>query len=185
MPKERSKVKLTIWLSTTKSQESPRFPCMQVACNILLKRSWRGLQLCFRTHLNHRFTHKVMGPQNRENPNFGNFRSLRTNYIWVLVLWPGIKYTIRGKVVASPKSEPWWTLWICVCPWFIRAPKCFNYTLTNLLFGLCKSMWVIELLVDLPNPIAKLQHALLPPKCYEPRSTPQFFLLPMSSPLDL
>jgi len=25
----------------------------------------------------------------------------------VLVPWPGTKYTIRGKVVASPKSRPW------------------------------------------------------------------------------
>jgi len=29
------------------------------------------------------------------------------NNIWVLVLWPGTKYTIRGKVVISPKSRPW------------------------------------------------------------------------------
>jgi hypothetical protein len=31
----------------------------------------------------------------------------RKNAIWMLVLWPAIEYTIRGKVVASPKSEPW------------------------------------------------------------------------------
>ncbi len=30
--------------------------------------------------------------------------------------------------------------------------KCFNYILTNLLFGLCRSMWVIKLLVTLPSP---------------------------------
>jgi hypothetical protein len=28
----------------------------------------------------------------------------RQNDIWVLVPWPGIEYTIKGKVVASPKS---------------------------------------------------------------------------------
>jgi len=27
--------------------------------------------------------------------------------IWMWVLWPATKYTIRGKVVASPKSGPW------------------------------------------------------------------------------
>jgi len=74
------------------------------------------------------------------------------NDIWVLALSPGIENTIRGKVVASPKSGPWWVLWIHVCPWFIYAPKCPNYALTNVLFGLCKSMWVIDLLVNLPNP---------------------------------
>jgi hypothetical protein len=30
--------------------------------------------------------------------------------------------------------------------------KCFNYALTNLLFGFCKFMWVINLLVILPSP---------------------------------
>jgi hypothetical protein len=30
--------------------------------------------------------------------------------------------------------------------------KCSNYALTNLLFGLCRSMWIIELLVNLPSP---------------------------------
>jgi hypothetical protein len=30
--------------------------------------------------------------------------------------------------------------------------KCSNYALTNLLFGLCRSMWVIELLVTFPSP---------------------------------
>ncbi len=73
------------------------------------------------------------------------------NDIWVLILWPCTKYTIRGKVVASPKFEPCWVLWICVCPWFVRASRCCNYALTNL-FGLCKSVWVIEFLVNLPSP---------------------------------
>jgi hypothetical protein len=107
------------------------------------------------------------------------------NDIWVLVLWPSIEYTIRGKVVASPKSGPWWVLWICVCPWFIRASKCSNYALTNLLFGLCRSMWVNNFLVNVFNPIPELQHALLPPKCYEPGNAPQLLLLPVFSPLDL
>jgi hypothetical protein len=44
-PKEGLGIKLSIWLSTTKSWESPWFLCLQVACNIPLKISWRGLQL--------------------------------------------------------------------------------------------------------------------------------------------
>jgi hypothetical protein len=91
----------------------------------------------------------------------------RQNDIWVLVLWPGTKYTIEGKVMTSPKSEPWWFLWVHVCPWFIHAPKCSNYTLTNLLFGLCKFVWVIELFINLFSSISKLQHAPLPLKCYK------------------
>jgi len=40
-PKERSIIKLAIWLPTTKSQESPWFPCVQVACDIPLR--WKVL----------------------------------------------------------------------------------------------------------------------------------------------
>jgi hypothetical protein len=45
--------------------------------------------------------------------------------------------------------------------------KCFNYALTNLLFGLCMSVWIIDPLVTRPSPILKLQHTPLPLKCYE------------------
>ncbi len=154
-------VKLPIWLPSIKSRESPQFPCVQVACNIPLESSWQWLQLCFRPHFNQRSTHKVMGPQSCESPSCGNFKTpawesqdKMTFGCWSL--WPSIEYTIRGKVVASPKSGPWWVLWICVCSWLVRAPRCSNYALTNLLFGLCKSAWVSKLLVNLPRPIPKL-----------------------------
>jgi hypothetical protein len=39
-PKEGPGIKLAIWLLTTKSQESPRFPYVQVVCQISLERSW-------------------------------------------------------------------------------------------------------------------------------------------------
>jgi hypothetical protein len=125
-PNERSEVKLVIWLLTTKSHELPWFPCMQVARHIPLENSWHGIQLFFRPHLNQRFAHKVMGLQSCKSPNFGNFGSRRQNDIWVLEPWPGTKFTIRGKVLASPKSGPWWILWVRVCPWLARAPTMFQ-----------------------------------------------------------
>jgi hypothetical protein len=81
----------------------------------------------------------------------------------------------KGEGGGFPKSRLWWVLWVCVCPWFVCAPKCSNYTLTNLLFGLCRSVWVIELLVNLPSPISELQHAPLPAKCCEPGNEPNSF----------
>ncbi len=78
------------------------------------------------------------------------------NDIWVLVMRLGTKYSMRGKVVVSLKFGLWWVLWVCVCMWFVCAPKCFNYALINFLFGLCKPMWIIELLVNLPSPISEL-----------------------------
>jgi hypothetical protein len=56
------------------------------------------------------------------------------------------RHKIRGKVVASPKSGLWWVLWVHVCSWLVRAPKCSNYALINLLFGWCRSMWVLNCL---------------------------------------
>jgi hypothetical protein len=135
--KERSRVKLTIWLPTTKRRESTWFPCDQVACNIPLKSYWQGLQLCFRSHLNRRSAHKVIGPQSRGSPNIGNLGVLRQNVIWMWALWRGTKYTIRGKVVASPKSGPWWVLWIWVCLWLDLAPKVFLQSINQLLVWFC------------------------------------------------
>ncbi len=99
------------------------------------------------------------------------------NIIWVLVPWPGTKYTIRGKVVASPKFGPWWVLWVRVAHDSSEHQTCSNYALTNLLFSLCMSVWVNKLLVNLLSPIPKLQHAPLPPKCCKPRSMPQLLTL--------
>jgi hypothetical protein len=71
--KKRLGIKLTIWLSTTGNQESTRFPCMQVACNTSLERSWRGLQLWFRPRPNQRSAPKVIAPQSCRTPSLGDF----------------------------------------------------------------------------------------------------------------
>jgi hypothetical protein len=91
-PKERSWVKFSIWLPTTKRWESPSFPSLEVACHILLKSSWQGLQLWFRPHLNRRSTHKVMGLQRCESPNFGNFPSGSPRTKWHLGAGPMAKH---------------------------------------------------------------------------------------------
>ncbi len=73
-PKERSGLKLAVWLPTIKSQESTWFSCVQVACNMLLKSSQRGLQLCFKPHPDRRSTHEVIALQGCGSPILGNFR---------------------------------------------------------------------------------------------------------------
>ncbi len=127
-PKEGPIIKLLIWFSTTKSQESPWITYVHVACYIPLKRYWRMLQFCFRPHLNQSFEKIIMSLQSCRSPNFRNcgtpkLGDLGQNDIWMQAPWPGTKNNIRGKVVAFPKSGPWWILWIYVCPWFICAPK--------------------------------------------------------------
>jgi hypothetical protein len=118
--KERLGVKLVIWLPTTKSQESPRFPYVKVACEIPLESSWQGLQLCFRPHLNRRSAHKVMGPQNCESPE--------------------TKWHLGAGLVA----RLWWVLWIWVCPWLVLAPKMFQLCTNQLVvwFCVCSCEWL-------------------------------------------
>jgi hypothetical protein len=73
--KEKSGVKLTIWLPTTKSQESTRPRCVQVECNTSLKRSQRELQVCFRPHPNRRSKQRVMTPQSGKSLNRDSFET--------------------------------------------------------------------------------------------------------------
>jgi hypothetical protein len=73
-PKEGSKVKLAVWLLTIKSQESPRFPCMQVACHIQLESSQRGLQFCFRLISIGGLHAKLWAPKVMGIPTFGIWR---------------------------------------------------------------------------------------------------------------
>jgi hypothetical protein len=134
-PKEGLVVELPIWLSIIKSQESTRFPCVQIVCDIPLESSWRKLQLCLRLHFNQKFARKVMRPQNRKNPNFGNFP--RQNAIWMWASWRGTKYIVKGKVVASPKSRSWWVLWVRICPWLVLAPKVLQLCTNQLVVWFC------------------------------------------------
>ncbi len=59
--KRGPRVKLPVWFPTRKSWESTRFTWLQRACNIPLESSRWELQLCFKSHLDMRSIHKVMG----------------------------------------------------------------------------------------------------------------------------
>jgi hypothetical protein len=104
-PKERSGVKLTIWFPTIKSWESPWFPCVKVACNIPLKKSWWGLQLCFKPHVNRRFAHKVMRPQSHGSPNFGNFETPTWKYHLNVALVARHRVYYKGEGGGFPQVQ--------------------------------------------------------------------------------
>jgi hypothetical protein len=184
-PKERSEIKSPIWLPTTKSQKLPQFPCVQVAYDILLKSSRQGLELFFKLHFNRRFTHKIMGPQSCKS-QFWKFQDSHLgvsgqNVFWVLFLWPGIKYNITGKVVASPKSRLWWILWVRSHSWFILTPKVFQLCINQLVGWFCASLCEWLMLLIRVSPIPKLQYTPLPSKCRKPGSVLQLLTLLMSS----
>jgi len=69
-----------------------------------------------------------------------------------IALWLITENTIRGKVVASPSSgHGEFCEFVCARGSFVHQ-KCSNYALTNLLFGLRMSMWMIDLFLTRPSP---------------------------------
>jgi hypothetical protein len=74
--KEGLRVKLVVWLRTTKNRELTQLSCVQVECDRLLESSWGKLQVCFRPHPNRRSKQKVMTTQSSRSPNRDNFKTL-------------------------------------------------------------------------------------------------------------
>jgi len=98
-PKEGPGVKLTVWLPTTKSQESTQFTWLQGMCHISLENSRQKLQLCSWPHRNPRSDRNFMGLQSRKSPIWGDRKA-----IWMWASWPTIEYTIRGRWWLPPSS---------------------------------------------------------------------------------
>jgi hypothetical protein len=73
--KEWPRVKLAVWLPTTKSRESTRPRCVQMKCDTLLESSQGELQVFFRPHPNSRFEQRVMNSQSPESPNRDSFET--------------------------------------------------------------------------------------------------------------
>jgi hypothetical protein len=62
--------------------------------------------------------------------------------IWMWPPWRGAEYTIKGKVVASPKSRPAWVLW--VNPWLVLIPKVLQLCTNHLVLVFCRFVWIVE-----------------------------------------
>jgi hypothetical protein len=112
--KEGSGVKLTIWFLTTKSLESPQFPCMQVACHIHWKTLDEGYNFVSDLTSIEALHTKLWAPK---GAGVVTLRILRPPLESLETKWHlgaghvlSIEYTIRWKVMASPKSGPWWVL---------------------------------------------------------------------------
>jgi hypothetical protein len=103
-------------------------------------------------HLNQRFAQKVIGLQSGGSFNFENFGTFE--------LGVSRKMTFGATPMASHKEcyigGRWWlpptsghgeSCESVYARGLSVHQKCFNYVLTNLLFSLCKSIWIIDPLV--------------------------------------
>jgi hypothetical protein len=125
--KEKSRVKLAIWLPTIKSKKSTQFPCVKAVCDISLKSfRWR-LQFCFRFHYNQRSTCKVMRPQSRGSPSCENFRTPTWEFGTKSHL--DVAPVERCRIYYKGEGGGFPQVWAVVSlvspnyPWFVLAPK--------------------------------------------------------------
>jgi len=132
--KEGPRVKLAVWFPTIKSRESTRSRHAQVECNMLLESSRGELQVWFRPHPNWRLGREVMITQSPRSLNRDSFRTplSRKSAIQMRVSRRVTENNIKGKVVVSPESGPWWVKWVQGCPWLVPTPK-VSQMWTNLL----------------------------------------------------
>ncbi len=139
-----------------------------MACHIPLESSQQGLRFCFRLHPNRRSTYKVMDVQSHGSPKtkrhlgVGPMARHKVHYKGEGGGFPQVLVVVNLVSLCLTMAHP------CTKRHYISV-------LTNLLFGLCWSAWIIEPLVAHLSPISELQHTPLPPKCYKPSSMPQSF----------
>jgi hypothetical protein len=161
--KKRSWIKVSIWLLTIKAKNHPKLHAWKKcagAWHASLKNSWQRLQLCFKPHLDQRSTQEVISVQSGKSPNFGNFKTPDLGVLGKMtfgcnphgqshiILWKG-RWWLPPNLGRGESCE-----FIYVHGSSMHQ-KCFNYALTNLLLGLCTSIWIIDLLVTCPSPHPK------------------------------
>jgi hypothetical protein len=144
-PKKRSGVKLPIWLSTTKSWESTRFPCVQATCYILLERSQQGLQLCFRVpHHNQRSACQVMHLQCCRSPMCENFENAtwgpKTKSHLDVVPMERRRLYYKGEGGGFPQIWAVVSLVCPSCPCLVLAPKVLQLCTNHFVLVLCRSV---------------------------------------------
>jgi hypothetical protein len=139
---------LAVWLPTSKHQESIRFPCVQVACDIPLESSRWGLQLYSRPHLNRRSAKKVIGPKVTKVPSL-RISELSLGSPWTkshLGVAPVERHRVyyKGEGGGFPQVQAVVSLVNLSCPWLVLTPKVLQLCTNHLVLILYRSVWVIK-----------------------------------------
>jgi hypothetical protein len=125
--KEGSGVKLTIWLSTTKRQESTSFWCPILKCNMALESSRGELQLWFRPHLDWTMQSGDMSSQSSKTPTRYNFGTPT----WESREKEPFGCSLGGELQNILYGGRWWLppspgrdeSCMSKCPWLVPTPK--------------------------------------------------------------
>jgi len=184
-PKEGPGVKLAVWLPTTKSQESTRFPCVKITCDIPLKSSRRELQLCFRPHSIRGLHAKLWHPKVARVPTLVISRlplgSFETKSHLDVGPVERCRVYYKGEGSDFPQVRAVMSLVYACCPWPVLAPKVLQLCTNHLALVLCRFVWVNEACQLFLVPSRSSTRPSTPSKCCEPRSMPGFFTLSLFS----
>jgi len=159
--KQGSKVKLPIWLPTTKSRESTSSRRCLKECNIVLESSWWELQLWLKRRLDSssgRGTMSVQSPGTPTRDSFGTptWESREKKPFGCSLGGKLQTILYGGRWWLPPKSEPWWLLCVKVpvaCP---NTQGCSQMQTNPLMVGFgCR--FKFDLLVHLASLIPGLR----------------------------
>jgi len=146
--KERSRVKLIIWLPIIKSRELTWSPCVKVVQQTVGKLSKKAITLFQISSQSEVYTQSYKALKSQEfqlwQTQDSHLGVLRQKTIWRWASWRGTKYIIRGKVVASPQVQTMVSLVSPSCPWPVLAPKVLQLCTNHPVLVLCKSVWVVD-----------------------------------------
>jgi hypothetical protein len=138
--KEGPRVKLAVWLPTTKSRESPWSWHALGECDMALESSQGELPDWLRPRPDRRSGREVMMAQvpgmQTGTVSRLHFGSPRTkSHLGVGAIESNAENTIWGKVVASPQSGPWWVKWVQGRSWLVPTPKGCRMSSNQLVVG--------------------------------------------------
>jgi hypothetical protein len=150
---------MSIWFLVIKCRESPWFTCVKEVCHMLLESFRQGLWFCCTPRLNQRSTQEIMSVKSgglliARIVGFLTWESWEKHHLHVAFMVCHKEY-YKGRwwFPPSPKcDESFESVYACGSS---LHQKCSNYALTSLLFNLCKSIWMIDLLFIHPNPHPK------------------------------
>jgi hypothetical protein len=178
-PKEGSGVKLSIWLPTRKSQESTRFTCLQTTCHI----PWKALDESYNFNSDYtsirgllaklwesrlaRFRDSHAGvPGEKSHLDVGRVERSKLYY--------------KGEGGGFPQVRAVVSLLCQCCSWLILAPKVFQLCASNLVWVVCRPVWVSEVCQLFLVPSRRSNTPLYPSKCCELGTVPWLLSLPLS-----
>jgi len=155
-----------------------------MVCNIPLESYRWELQLYFRSHLDSRSSHKVMGLQNYKSPSWHNFGTPIWNPGEKSHLDVGLvercRVYYKGEGGGFPQVRPVVSLVCPCCPWLVLAPKLFQLCINHLVWVMCSPMWVSEACQLFLVPSRSSNTPLYPSKCCELGSVPRLLPFPLS-----